>query len=41
MMRYGAMYGGFAYANAELLEMLMPYLYLLIIGNELPLDATQ
>jgi phenylacetate-CoA ligase len=41
MMRHGAMYGGFAYANAVLLEMPMPHVHLPITGNELPPDATQ
>lgn len=39
MMRHGGMYGGFAYANAVLLEMPLPHVHLPITGNELPQDA--
>lgn len=39
MMRHGSMYGGFAYANAVLLEMPLPHVHLPITGNELPQDA--
>lgn len=41
MMRHGAMYGGFAYANTVLQEMPLPHVHLPITGNELPPDATQ
>jgi len=41
MMRHGSMYGGFAYANAVLLEMPLPIVHLPITGNELPQDAYQ
>lgn len=41
MMRHGSMYGGFAYANAVLLEMPLPIVHLPITGNELPPDAYQ
>ncbi|TVY84475.1 hypothetical protein LSUE1_G001163 [Lachnellula suecica] len=41
MMRHGSMYGGFAYANAVLLEMPLPHVHLPITGNELPEDAFQ
>lgn len=41
MMRHGAMYGGFAYANAVLHEMPLPHIHLPITGNETPPDAMQ